>query len=45
MQEFSLKKKKKEKQTLEKDYQKAFKKLTLFLLFNPSPFNGQSYQK
>ena len=27
------------------DYQKAFKKLTLFFLSNPVPFNGQSYQK
>ena len=27
------------------DYQKAFKKLSLFFLSNPVPFNGQSYQK
>ena len=27
------------------DYQKALKKLTLFFLLNPVPFNGQSYQK
>ena len=27
------------------DYQKPFKKLTLFFLSNPVPFNGQSYQK
>ena len=27
------------------DYQKAFKKLTLFLVSNPVPFNGQSYKK
>ena len=27
------------------DYQKAFKKLTLFLLSNLVPFNGQNYQK
>ena len=27
------------------DYQKTFKKLTLFLLLNPIPFNGQSYKK
>ena len=31
--------------TLEEDYQKAFKKLTLFFLLNPVSFNGQSYQK
>ena len=30
---------------LEKDYQKAFKKLTLFFHSNPVPFNGHSYQK
>ena len=30
---------------LKKDYQKPLKKLTLFCLFNPVPFNGQSYQK
>ena len=27
------------------DYQKTFKKLTLFLLLNPIPFNRQSYKK
>ena len=27
------------------DYQKSFKKLTLFFLLNPVPFNGQCYQK
>ena len=26
------------------DYQKAFKKLTLFFLSSPVPFNGKSYQ-
>ena len=30
---------------LKGDYQKAFKKLTLFFLSNPVPFNGQSYKK
>ena len=30
---------------LKGDYQKPFKKLTLFFLSNPVPFNGQSYQK
>ena len=30
---------------MKEDYQKAFKKLTLFFLSNPVPFNGQSYQK
>ena len=29
----------------ERDYQKPFKKLTLFFLSNPVPFNGQSYLK
>ena len=29
----------------EKELSKAFKKLTLFFLLNPVPFNGQSYQK
>ena len=28
-----------------KDYQKAFKKLTLFFRTNTVPFNGQNYQK
>ena len=27
------------------DYQKPLKKLTLFFLSNPVPFNGQSFQK
>ena len=27
------------------DYQKPLKKLTLFFLLNPVPFNGQSYKK
>ena len=27
------------------DHQKSFKKLTLFFLSKPVPFNGQSYQK
>ena len=30
---------------LEDDYQKTLKKLTLFFLWNPVYFNGQSYQK
>ena len=30
---------------MKEDYQKALKKLTLFFLLNPVPFNGQSYQK
>ena len=30
---------------MKEDYQKAFKKLSLFFLSNPVPFNGQSYQK
>ena len=30
---------------LKRNYQNAFKKLTLFFLSNPVPFNGQSYQK
>ena len=29
----------------EKGYQKASKKLALFFLLSPVPFNGQSYQK
>ena len=29
----------------ERGYQKALKKLTLFFLLNPVPFNGQGYQK
>ena len=33
------------KDILKEDYQKAWKKLTLFFLTNPSPFNGQNYQK
>ena len=34
-----------ENNILKEDYQKAFKKSTLFFLSNPVPFNGQSYQK
>ena len=30
---------------LKKDNEKPSKKLTLFFLSNPVPFNGQSYQK
>ena len=30
---------------MKKDYQKALRKLILFFLLNPVPFNGQSYQK
>ena len=30
---------------MKEDYQKALKKLTIFFLSNPVPFNGQSYQK
>ena len=30
---------------MKEDYQKTFKKLTLFFLLNPVSFNGQSYQK
>ena len=30
---------------MKEDYQKALKKLTLFLLLNSVPFNGQSYEK
>ena len=30
---------------LKEDHQKPLKKLTLFFLSNPVPFNGQSYQK
>ena len=30
---------------LKEDYQKAFKKITLFFLLNPVPSNGQNYQK
>ena len=41
MQEIPLKK----KDILKGDYQKSLKKLTLFFLSNPVPFNGQSYQK
>ena len=29
----------------ERHYQKAFKKLTLFFLSNPVPFDGQNYEK
>ena len=35
-----------EKQNISKeDYQKALKRVTLFFLSNPVPFNGQNYQK
>ena len=30
---------------MKEDYQKALKKLILFFLLNPVPFNGQSHQK
>ena len=30
---------------MKEDYQKALKKLTIFFLSNPVPFNEQSYQK
>ena len=30
---------------LKEDFQKALKKLTLFFLLNPVPFNGQDYEK
>ena len=30
---------------LKEDYQKALKKLTLFVLLKPVPFNGQRYEK
>ena len=30
---------------MKEDYQKALKKIILFFLSNPVPFNGQSYQK
>ena len=33
------------KNILKKDYQKALKKLTLFFLSIPVPFNGENYQK
>ena len=33
------------KDILKEDYLKALKKLTLFFLLNPVPFNGQTYQK
>ena len=33
------------KNILKEDYQKAFKKLISFFLWNPVPFNGQSYLK
>ena len=32
-----------ENEILKDDYQKALKKLTLFFLSNPVPFNGRSY--
>ena len=30
---------------MNKDYQKAFKRITLVFLSKPVPFNGQNYQK
>ena len=30
---------------MKEDYQKALKRLTLFFLLNPVPFNGQGHQK
>ena len=30
---------------LKEDYRKALKKLTLYFLSNPVPFNGQNYEK
>ena len=30
---------------MKEDHQRALKKLTLFFLSNPVPFNGQNYQK
>ena len=30
---------------MQEDYQKALKKLTLFFLSSPVPYNGQSYEK
>ena len=30
---------------MKEDYEKALKKLTLFFVLNPVPFNGQNYQK
>ena len=30
---------------MKEDYQEALKKLTLFFISNPVPFNGQNYQK
>ena len=30
---------------MKEDYQKVLKKLALFFISNPTPFNGQSYQK
>ena len=33
------------KDILKEDYQKALKKVTLFSLSNPVPFNRQNYQK
>ena len=30
---------------MKEDYQKALKKLTLFFVLNPVPFNGQIFQK
>ena len=30
---------------MKEDYQKALKRVTLFFLLNPVPFNSQNYQK
>ena len=30
---------------MKEDYQRVFKKSTLYFLLNPVPFNGQGYQK
>ena len=30
---------------MKEDYRKALKKVTLFFLLNPVPFNSQNYQK
>ena len=35
----------KNKDIFKKSYQKALKRLTLFFLSNPVPFNGQDYEK
>ena len=35
----------KKEDILKEDYQKVLKKLTIYFLLNPVPFNGQSHQK